>query len=385
MSNQRKFDFTKDTESINFLFNFSAVTIVECIIFGIAIYGYTHSFIWLVASLIISFLLYQVPFLKGILATMFSFLGAACIHSLFKPIYPATTVYLISIWSFIVFNTAHRFVGGISNIDEYGYSMSIAEILLISMFLHYHYHSIILSVIIFIVLILLIFVPIINIFELIILTFVASFAYFDLAREKLSVKHAITYSIIIFIYFGIYYAFVCRRILNHKASRKMTERMTNAYAEFELLKEKIYNKYPDLEKYYYYFKMNVCQSDKEREDFKLDWKKYIYYLDQTSTYCTFNEFFELKGLYKSSNYNHEYTDKWKQEQTQKEKQQNATEGDNMSNVNTIVYFSGIKDKTSLKKRYHDLLKIYHPDNQNGDTETVQRIQEEYECLENILK
>lgn len=43
-------------------------------------------------------------------------------------------------------------------------------------------------------------------------------------------------------------------------------------------------------------------------------------------------------------------------------------------------FDGITDKNSLKKRYHDLLKIYHPDNLNGDTTMSQKIQNAYEQL-----
>lgn len=45
-------------------------------------------------------------------------------------------------------------------------------------------------------------------------------------------------------------------------------------------------------------------------------------------------------------------------------------------------FVGITDKESLKKRYHDLLKIYHPDNHAGNTGMAQYIQQEYERLLN---
>ena len=45
-----------------------------------------------------------------------------------------------------------------------------------------------------------------------------------------------------------------------------------------------------------------------------------------------------------------------------------------------VFFSGVKNPLTLKKRYKDLTKIYHPDNLAGDTEIIQRINREYERL-----
>lgn len=45
-----------------------------------------------------------------------------------------------------------------------------------------------------------------------------------------------------------------------------------------------------------------------------------------------------------------------------------------------AWFAGIQTADELKKRYRDLLKIYHPDNQAGDTGAAQQIQEEYDKL-----
>ncbi len=45
-----------------------------------------------------------------------------------------------------------------------------------------------------------------------------------------------------------------------------------------------------------------------------------------------------------------------------------------------VFFAGVKNQLALKKRYKDLLKIYHPDNLAGDKEMMQRISKEYEQL-----
>lgn len=50
-----------------------------------------------------------------------------------------------------------------------------------------------------------------------------------------------------------------------------------------------------------------------------------------------------------------------------------------------LFFSGIrKDEFSLKRRYKDLLKIYHPDNVDGDTGIVQEINREYDKLYELI-
>ena len=45
------------------------------------------------------------------------------------------------------------------------------------------------------------------------------------------------------------------------------------------------------------------------------------------------------------------------------------------------FFVGVEDKHALKKRYKDLIKIYHPDNASGDISTVQEINREYDKLQ----
>lgn len=44
------------------------------------------------------------------------------------------------------------------------------------------------------------------------------------------------------------------------------------------------------------------------------------------------------------------------------------------------FFAGVNSAATLKKRYRDLLKIYHPDNANGDSGTVHTINLEYKNL-----
>ncbi|WP_051524546.1 hypothetical protein [Pseudobutyrivibrio sp. MD2005] len=49
-------------------------------------------------------------------------------------------------------------------------------------------------------------------------------------------------------------------------------------------------------------------------------------------------------------------------------------------VHGEMFFSGVSTQTALKKRYKDLIKIYHPDGESGDTATVAEINREYEDL-----
>ena len=44
------------------------------------------------------------------------------------------------------------------------------------------------------------------------------------------------------------------------------------------------------------------------------------------------------------------------------------------------FFRGVDSELSLRKRYKELLKIFHPDNKCGDTKTLIKIQTEYDSL-----
>ena len=52
--------------------------------------------------------------------------------------------------------------------------------------------------------------------------------------------------------------------------------------------------------------------------------------------------------------------------------------------NTGILFNGVDSELALKKRYRDLLKIFHPDNMNGSTEAIQSINKEYDSLKKML-
>lgn len=68
-------------------------------------------------------------------------------------------------------------------------------------------------------------------------------------------------------------------------------------------------------------------------------------------------------------------------QFEREKKNYKT-GQNSSFTNDKVpyLFKGVNSSLGLKKRYKDLMKIYHPDNMCGDMEAVKEINRQYEEL-----
>lgn len=63
-----------------------------------------------------------------------------------------------------------------------------------------------------------------------------------------------------------------------------------------------------------------------------------------------------------------------------EHEQRVTEENESKIVRGDLFFAGVSDKQGIKKRYKDLLKIYHPDNASGDVQTIQEINREYDIL-----
>lgn len=50
----------------------------------------------------------------------------------------------------------------------------------------------------------------------------------------------------------------------------------------------------------------------------------------------------------------------------------------------MKWFDGVKNVEGLRKKYRELLKEYHPDNENGSTEITQQINQEYDLVFGIL-
>ena len=56
-----------------------------------------------------------------------------------------------------------------------------------------------------------------------------------------------------------------------------------------------------------------------------------------------------------------------------------------SEESVSILFRGINGPLTLKKRYRELLKIFHPDNLSGDMDMVQMINKEYERLKTVYE
>lgn len=60
----------------------------------------------------------------------------------------------------------------------------------------------------------------------------------------------------------------------------------------------------------------------------------------------------------------------------------AYENENV--IHPEMFFSGVSDAKSLKKRYKELIKIYHPDAESGDNEIVLEINREYDNMKQMM-
>ena len=67
-----------------------------------------------------------------------------------------------------------------------------------------------------------------------------------------------------------------------------------------------------------------------------------------------------------------------------EKEQSFHHRDKLSGFKGPGFFSGVTGINSLRKRYKELMKIYHPDNKYGDSFTVACINKEYEIMKEKL-
>ena len=63
----------------------------------------------------------------------------------------------------------------------------------------------------------------------------------------------------------------------------------------------------------------------------------------------------------------------------KMQQQQKMQASNVT-VKSGTFFAGVVGAAGLRKRYRDLLKIYHPDSGNGDSATFLAINKEYEMV-----
>lgn len=73
--------------------------------------------------------------------------------------------------------------------------------------------------------------------------------------------------------------------------------------------------------------------------------------------------------------------KLKAEQEHQGRSDRHEDADEGRRTDASVFFKGVTNQLALKKRYRDLIKIFHTDNLYGDKETLQAINREYERLQ----
>ncbi len=69
----------------------------------------------------------------------------------------------------------------------------------------------------------------------------------------------------------------------------------------------------------------------------------------------------------------------KQFEREKNAHKNSIKNDRTA-IENIGFFNGVSSQLGLKKRYKDLMKIFHPDNICGDSDTVKIINDQYNLL-----
>ncbi len=130
------------------------------------------------------------------------------------------------------------------------------------------------------------------------------------------------------------------------------------------------------------FEMQRAKLDRERRDFSRQKEADARVRDQEEYVLKMKQQVledELKKLANEKRYlerQKEFYDKVKEFQLK----QDLTSPGKRTVVKGELFFIGVHNEIALKKRYKDLIKIYHPDNVCGDTDTLQEINREYDKL-----
>lgn len=109
------------------------------------------------------------------------------------------------------------------------------------------------------------------------------------------------------------------------------------------------------------FEARIHSLEQQEKQFELKWELLI---QETQKLADDKKQFELKKKF--------------YDQVQANLVEPYYETDNI--VHGEMFFSGVSTQKALKKRYKELIKIYHPDGESGDNATVAEINREYEDL-----
>lgn len=365
-----------------FLNNAMKLSWLESILLSILIGLYFQNALWGLGTCFVLIILESIPLFSVVYILPFSLMESIVICKIIISYLPMNQSSLIALFVFFLLVEMHKTYGQIS-CTALGYAMILFEEFLIAGLLYSLNHEIHLSFVLILAAVFFLsciyFCRIIAIFLLTIASVGLIYLY---GQSFLDRFHIILFSFLSFCYFWAVYlwAYLGNDYIGLYRQKKFQKMLEAKMNEFPDIKSRMYEKYPVLPGQYQYYQTSVCSNSEERREFDTDWKHYLIYLDSSSHNITFNQFFEKQKLYQIRRYkqnpyrvNMHYTTKQGNRNTGKPDMQGAK-------TNGTSYFAGVNDKKSLKKRYHDLLKIYHPDNQNGDSSVSKQIQEEYDSL-----
>lgn len=106
-------------------------------------------------------------------------------------------------------------------------------------------------------------------------------------------------------------------------------------------------------------------------------KKYLY--SQMGDYAEYEDYYDEDDEEDYEEDDEAY-EEYQRQQTGREWQERRMQDRKRSEVASPGFFSGCKDAASIKRRYRDLCKVYHPDAGNGSSEVFNKITEEYNRL-----
>ena len=381
-------EFTKNISIKKLFFNScfhnSAIKLswLESIVLSILIGFYFKNVLLGFGTCFVLIILESVPLFSVVYILLFSLMESILLFRFMTNYLPMNQSSLIALLIFSLLVELHKTYGQV-NCTALGYAMILFEELCIAGLLYTLNHEIQLSSVLILAAVFFLscifFCRMIAAFLLTIASVGLLYLY---GKPFLAHSSIILFSILSLSYsFTVYlWAYLGNDFIGSYRQRKFQKMLEAKMNEFPDIKSRMYEKYPVLPGQYQYYQTSVCSNSEERREFDTDWKHYLIYLDSLSRNITFNQFFEKQKLYQIRSY--------KQNPYRANPHRAAKQGNRASarpNIqggvaNGTSYFAGVTDKKSLKKRYHDLLKIYHPDNQNGDSSVSRQIQEEYKAL-----
>lgn len=141
---------------------------------------------------------------------------------------------------------------------------------------------------------------------------------------------------------------------------------------------------------------NISAPDRQRQELEWEWHKLAEERKQLEADIQAFQKRQQLEEQRRERQNHLFDMKWKiledelkklaqeKQQLEIEKEQygyyQETDSTPFHALHREMFFSGVENEEGMRKRYRELLKIYHPDNRDGDTTALQVINQEYDQM-----